>query len=232
MVYITRGRGVFESSGVRLQTVEAGDLFFLFPGVWHRYTPDIKTGWDEQWLGFNGELAERFLNKPFFRRNKPLVRIGIDESLRQMFIGMVNTMIRDPAGAPFSSAGDIIKILGVVQEQLQSMGTNGQLPSFIREAQNQILRQASSRIDFENMAHSLGIGYSSFRHRFKQQTGVSPAQFQNSIRMNRAKDLLSSTELSVSEIAAQCGFETVYYFSRHFTQKMGITPSAYRKQSR
>jgi len=232
MVYITRGRGMFEAKGVRLQLVEAGDLFFLFPGVWHRYKPDLKTGWDEQWFGFNGELAERFLNKPFVRREKPIVRIGVDESLRQRFIEMVNTMIRNPAGAPFSSAGDIIKILGIVQEKTQSMGTHGRLSGFIREAQNQILRQASSRIDFENMAERLGIGYSSFRHRFKQQTGVSPAQFQNSIRMNHAKDLLSSTELSVSEIATHCGFENIYYFSRHFTQKMGLTPSAYRNRSR
>ncbi len=232
MVYITRGRGVFEAKGVRLQSVEAGDLFFLFPGVWHRYTPDIKTGWDEQWLGFNGELAERLLSKPLVNRNKPIVRIGVDESLRQRFIGMVNTMIRDPAGAPFSSAGDIIKILGLVQEHILNMGVHGRLSSFIREAQNQILRQASLKINFEIMADKLGIGYSSFRHRFKQQTGVSPAQFQNSIRMNRAKDLLASTDLSISEIALQCGFENVYYFSRHFTQKMGMTPSAYRNQSR
>ena len=62
-------------------------------------------------------------------------------------------------------------------------------------------QSATENIDFENLAGSLGICYSTFRHSFKQQTGVSPAQFQNSIRINRAQDLLSSTDLSVSEIA-------------------------------
>lgn len=232
IVYITRGRGIFESRGSRLQSVEAGDLFLLFPGVWHRYTPDAKSGWDEQWLGFNGPLAGRFLNKPFFSAKKPVLRIGLDESLRQRFIDLVNDIIRDPAGTPFSSTGDLIKILGIVLERIQSVGAKGRMSNVIREAQNHILRQASSSIDFESMAQQLGIGYSSFRHRFKQQTGVSPIQFQSSIRLNRAKDLLVSTDLSVSEIATICGFENIYYFSRHFTEKLGIPPTAYRTKTR
>ena len=105
------------------------------------------------------------------------------------------------------------------------------LSGIIREAQNHILMNATVSIDFAHLASALGIGYSTFRHRFKQQTGISPAQFQNSIRINRAQDLLSSTDLSVSEIAAQTGFDTVYYFSRHFKKSTGLTPKAYRAQS-
>lgn len=60
---------------------------------------------------------------------------------------------------------------------------------------------------------------------------IREAQFQNSIRISRAQDLLSSSDLSVSEIAAQTGFDSVYYFSRHFKQSTGLTPKAYRSRS-
>ncbi len=232
MVYLTRGRGVFEARGVRRQNVEAGDVLMLFPGVWHRYTPDAKTGWEEQWIGFGGTLAERLLHTPFFRQKKPVLRVGVDETLCQRFTALINDIEHNPAGAPFSSAGRIIEILGLIQERIKNVGAKGRISVVIREAQNRILRQAAAPIDFVQLARSLRISYTTFRRSFKQQTGVSPAQFQNTILINRARDLLSATDLSVSEVAMKSGFDTVYYFSRLFTKKTGLTPSAYRTQSR
>ncbi len=232
VVYITRGRGTFEARGAGRRAIEAGDVFVLFPGVWHRYSPDPSTGWDEQWVGFNGDLTARPMLAPFFNPKKPVLRIGVDEALRQRFVALVNRVGQDPAGTPFSNAGEILVILGLIQERTRSVGAKGRVSGLIREAQNHILMNATGTIDFAHLASALGIGYTTFRHRFKQQTGISPAQFQNSIRISRAQDLLSSTDLSVSEIAAQTGFETVYYFSRHFKKSAGLTPKAYRARSR
>jgi len=232
VIYITRGRGTFEARGAGRRAIGAGDVFVLFPGVWHRYTPDPETGWDEQWIGFNGELAERLLRAPFVNRKDPVLRIGVDEALRQRFIALVNRVGQDPAGAPFSNAGEILVILGQIQERVRNVGAKGRITGLIREAQNHILMNATGTIDFAHLASTLCLGYSTFRHRFKQQTGSSPAQFQNSIRISRAQDLLSSTDLSVCEIAAQAGFDTVYYFSRHFKKSTGLAPKAYRRKAR
>lgn len=232
VVYITRGRGVFEAKGVRRQAIETGDVFVLFPGVWHRYAPDPKTGWDEQWIGFSGPLAERLLHAPFFRHSKPVLRIGAEDSLRRRFIELVDAVERNPAGAPFSSAGDILKIVGLIQERIRPVGASGRISGLIREAQNRILEQAAHALDFEALAREFGVSYTTFRRRFRQQTGVAPAQFQNTIRINRARDLLSSTEFSVTEIAEQTGFDTVFYFSRVFKKKTGLTPKAFRDHAR
>ena len=232
IVYITRGGGAFEAKGVRRQTLEAGDVFLLFPGVWHRYAPDPHTGWDEQWIGFNGALADRLFAAPFFNKKKPALKIGVDEALRQHFIALVHDIEHNPAGMPFSSAGRILEILGLIHERTQNIGANGRISGIVREAQNQLLLQAAKPIDFARLASELGVSYTTFRRSFKQQTGVSPAHFQNTIRINRACDLLATTELSVSEIAEQTGFESVYYFSRSFKKKTRQTPSAFRLKSR
>lgn len=228
VVYITHGRGSFETRESGRHTIEAGDVFVLFPGVWHRYTPDAKTGWDEQWVGFNGSTAIRLLQKPFINQKKPVLRIGLDVALQQRFIAVVNKVDRDPAGAPFSNAGEILVILGLIQERLRNVGTQGQVSDIIRQAQNYILMHVSEPISFSRLADELGVGYSTFRHRFKVQVGISPIQFQNSIRINRAQDLLTSSDLSVSEIATLTGFATIYYFSRLFKNKTGLTPKAFR----
>lgn len=231
VVYITRGRGVFEARGVRRQAIEAGDVFVLYPGVWHRYAPDPDTGWDEQWIGFSGALAERLLRTPFFGPRRPVLRIGADEALRQRFLALVGETERDPAGAPFSSAGRLLEILGLVQERIQNVGGAGRISGVVREAQNRILQRAAGDIDFAALARELGVSYTTFRRSFRQQTGAAPAQFQSAIRLNRARDLLASTELTVSEIASQTGFETVFYFSRAFKKKTGLTPKAFRESN-
>jgi len=232
VVYITRGGGVFEAKGVRLQSIQAGDLFVLFPGLWHRYAPDPRTGWDEQWIGLNGEIAKRLLKAPFFQPKRPILRIGADEDLRLRFRSLVEAVERTPAGVPFSITGDVLKILGLIQERSRGVGAAGSLSAVVREAQNRILRQAEQDIDFPALARALGTSYTSFRRAFKQQTGLAPAQFQSEIRLNRACDLLASTERSVTEIADLTGFDTVFYFSRAFKKKTGATPKSYRTQAR
>ena len=46
LIYITRGQGTFKTEGERTWRVGAGDIFMLFPDVWHWYVPDKETGWD------------------------------------------------------------------------------------------------------------------------------------------------------------------------------------------
>ena len=48
--------------------------------------------------------------------------------------------------------------------------------------------------------------------------------------LERAKDLLASTVLTVAEVAEQSGFASVHYLSRLFRQETGLTPTAYRRQ--
>ena len=67
---------------------------------------------------------------------------------------------------------------------------------------------------------------------FKKRVGVSPMQYVMLSRLNHAKVQLSQTELSVMEIAAQCGYGDVSNFVRRFRQQMGVTPLQYRKGKR
>jgi AraC-like DNA-binding protein len=64
----------------------------------------------------------------------------------------------------------------------------------------------------------------------KKHTGMTPLQYQQHIRMERAKQMLAHTMTSIQEIAYEVGYEHSSYFIRIFRSKEGITPGAYRER--
>lgn len=67
-------------------------------------------------------------------------------------------------------------------------------------------------------------------HQFKEDIGLSPIEYLNSVRFKEAKTLLETTDLTISEIARFNGFSSQSFFSQAFKRETNMTPSAYRKQ--
>ena len=87
----------------------------------------------------------------------------------------------------------------------------------------------SADIDISNYAASLHMSTCWFIRSFKQYVGVPPCKYLTSIRINKAKELLESTDCPVSEIGSIIGYENPLYFSRIFKKQTGLSPAAYRK---
>ena len=79
-------------------------------------------------------------------------------------------------------------------------------------------------------AEEAGISENYLSRLVKQSTGRSVGAWIDIVRIQRAKRLLSSTDLSIIDIAASVGVEDQSYFSRLFKKETGITPSAFRKR--
>ena len=71
-----------------------------------------------------------------------------------------------------------------------------------------------------------------FRKLFKECYGVSPGQYLLRIKIDKAKQLLCTEQLTVTEISAVCGYSNVYHFCEIFKKKTGMTPTEYRKKKR
>lgn len=84
--------------------------------------------------------------------------------------------------------------------------------------------------DIDAMASEAGMSRSGFQHLYKKMFGVSVMTDVINGRIDRAKRLLSSTNLTVKEIAERCGYKNEYNFMRQFKEKTGKTPTEYRKQ--
>jgi AraC-like DNA-binding protein len=78
----------------------------------------------------------------------------------------------------------------------------------------------------------LGVSYSSFRRAFRKETGLSPWQYLMSVRLNRARRLLSSRGTKLESVAAAVGFSSAFHLSAAFKKAYGVSPGNWRKQDR
>lgn len=67
---------------------------------------------------------------------------------------------------------------------------------------------------------------------FKKQEGVTILQYINDLKLAKAKQMLSGTDMQIKEIATKLGFTSAGYFGRFFKSKLGVTPNVYRDQKR
>ena len=80
------------------------------------------------------------------------------------------------------------------------------------------------------LAEKFNLSESHFRKLFKGFTGLSPVEYRNGLRIERAKELLSRNTVSVSEVALAVGIEDQFYFSRIFKESEGVSPLRYKKR--
>jgi AraC-like DNA-binding protein len=95
---------------------------------------------------------------------------------------------------------------------------NEKLESMLRD---QALLQTSS---ITKMAHESGMSLSRFQRTVKRLTGRSPIDYMNYVRLTRARQMLATRAGTVSDIAYQCGFNSVAYFCKQFKREFGQTP--------
>lgn len=231
VVYITKGTGTFESNSQTKRIVHAGDALLLFPNEWHCYQPSPETGWSEYWVGFRGREATRIMNA-FFSPEDPICKVGQVDALIQHFEQILH-WLRQPVSAkeqilashlPLTLA--ILKSGALTSDSSQSK--DGEL---VIQAKATMLENLSTYTDLEALASDLGVSYSRFRFAFKAQTGYSPREFENTIKLNRARDLLLREQRSITETAHELGYSSVYYFSRAFKKQFGRSPKTWLDDS-
>lgn len=83
-------------------------------------------------------------------------------------------------------------------------------------------------ITLAEIAASAGLSPFHFSREFKRATGVSPHQYLIRLRLERARDLLASTDLPIAEVALRSGFASQSHFTRYFRKLTATTPRAYR----
>lgn len=104
--------------------------------------------------------------------------------------------------------------------------------TFVNKFKNLVYRNISNP-DFkiDNEIKKLGYHPDYFRRCFKKVTGMTPINYLTMLRINQAKVLLEqSSFISISAVAANCGFNDSFYFSTCFKKLSGISPKEYRNK--
>ena len=101
-----------------------------------------------------------------------------------------------------------------------------------RRTMDYIDANLSEDVTLNDLASIAGISRTSFIRRFNASMHVSPGRFLLQKRIERAQDLLATSEMSISDIAMACGFSSPSHLSVAFRRATGITPSVFRRHQR
>lgn len=234
LVYITKGKGTFSSESTPEQEISKGQLLVLFPDEWHTYAPSTKTGWNEYYIGFEGEIANMLMRENFLTKEKQVLDIGINEELVSLFRRALEIAEADRTASQQYLSGIAMHIIGcllsITQNKLYEEMDNA--AQKIESAKIIMQENICKEIDAEELSAKLGLSYSWFRKVFKEYTGYSPAKYFQELKLRKAKQLLIESPLTIKEICYQLNYTSTEHFFTVFKKQTGYTPTEYRNIGR
>jgi transcriptional regulator GlxA family with amidase domain len=111
-----------------------------------------------------------------------------------------------------------------------SVGLQGQaaLRPGIRELQEWMVDNLDDELSVASLAERCFMSQRNFARVFKRETGQTPSAYVESLRLERARTLLETTDLQLEEVSRRCGFGTVETLRRAFGRRLRVSPSDYR----
>ncbi len=222
LLYLCEGCGHFLRDGV-WEKVPSGSLILYPPHEPQVYTYLAEENPEIYWIHFSGSDIPSLLSSFQIRDS----HIGIHPALKQVFEEIILELqlhkfrFQDVAGADFHRLLALFNRFMHVQDSAQT--DNSPIDRLI----TQLHRHYMDDWDIRAMADFCHLGVDHFSHRFKDTVGVSPVRFLTGLRVERAKELLLTESLSVSEVARLVGYQDPLYFSRVFKKFTGISPGMF-----
>lgn len=226
--FIESGRCTFEDNGVT-RVAEAGSLLLHFPNVRQHYAFQKADATHLMWAHFSGSSCSML--DAIQSETTVHVKLTDPKDFKRVFDRMIAANNVRKAHYDTVCGGYLTVLLGMVLRSVseQSAESNGYGYARLLGVINDMNLAFERPLDLKKYAEMCFVSVSRFMHIFKNYTGLSPLRFQLKIRMERAVEMLTYTDLSVGEIAARVGYTDCSYFCRVFKKMTGRTPLSYRK---
>lgn len=231
LLYIADGLARFQING-KMYNLEKGNCVLYYPSQPQYYYYFLEDQPDIYWVHFSCKEENDFLHKTGWGKDN-IKYVGVRNSYAQIFDSMIQELqLKQPY------VEEELQLL--MQQLLLKMGRNQIRQKTIFENYNKEVEEAlrvfhlAPEHDFtiKEFTKERGLNYYRFIDTFTHYVGISPRQYIINIRMTIAKDLMTNSLFSVSEVAQLTGYENPLYFSRLFKKTWGMSPTAYREQNR
>ena len=218
----------------KVYTIQAGQAFLICPGEKTVYQADQKDPWHYMWVGFHGLLAKEMMQRAGFSPEQPVITCPNIARLTDIMDHLLQTKelsfendIRRTGYLYLLIAALISGNTGPEKRISEDQDTENQ---YVKAAVNLLINSPDPHIKVSDIADTIGISRGYLTSIFKKQMGVSPQEFQMNFRMERAGNLLRSTDNPVGTIAAELGYTDTMSFSKSFRRHFGASPTEYREQ--
>lgn len=234
MHFILDGKGILEINNTSYKLTQ-GQIFLIPPNTISRYYADNDFPWTYAFISFQGNKAEQYLRQAGFSQT----RYARDCVLPPE---QYADIIRDMLGThqltitnELRRVSQLFALFSLLTETNRSSDQEQPYYDYLPEtyfeyALQYVQLNYDKNMRIQDIADYIGITRSYLFHLFNKKLKLSPQKYLLNYRINKAKELLSSTDILVKDIAHDVGYEDSLAFSKVFHNATGVSPSAYRKQ--
>ncbi|HOJ10785.1 MAG TPA: helix-turn-helix domain-containing protein [Clostridiales bacterium] len=239
MFFIRKGECIMHVAG-KEYTADENEVYFCPPEIVHGMiaqgniplsTIEVKfTVLDKNFAEKLSELDYRVKCKPhnMYLKLEELVMEGLHKPV--LYKEIVNTgftrvlleLMRNEEN-PFSINIDRVKnsMNNEIKDKEGSSFVLGKVLDYMN-------RMYAEDITLQNLADVGAVSSAHLNKLFRSTFNISPMQYINNMRLDKAKELMMYSDFNISQISELVGFESIHYFSRYFKKKEGISPSEFR----
>ncbi|SFE94834.1 AraC family transcriptional regulator [Trichococcus pasteurii] len=209
----------------------AGDFFLIRPNELVDYEADAQDPWEYYWIGFSGTKVKEILHTNGIGAKDYIGQVGAQKELQEKFERFMQSDFFDDSQKLANQAHfcDIFSSFKIPGEN-RGMGvhvsrTKKYSEAFLLYVENNYYRED---LTIEEIAKSMYLHPAYFSQVIKEELGLTALKYLNLYRMNKASQLLKTTELSVEQIASAVGYQNRHSFTRAFKNRFQSSPTRYK----
>lgn len=218
--FVESGAGAIVFDGVR-HLVSEGDSYFLQTGKSQYYYADSEHPWKKYFVNIRGRLLESLIDGYGLRGCAYFPGLNIKHELMDI-IKLAKDSEKD-------HTRQLIAILNIIFEKMRN-SLNGETVDPAHKMKDFLDMKVSGSFGMEELCEYISLSNSQAIRVFKKKFGITPYAYFIEQKIRLAKNMLANTNLSIKEIAYNLSFTDAYYFSNAFKDKVGMSPSLYRKR--
>ena len=230
LIHCIGGRGWCRVDS-RTWPIGEGQAVFLPPGLPHSYGADRRAPWSIHWIHFTGQRTDAYLQALGVGARQPLLNLADSAALVAAFEQIYALLqLGYTESNLLMLSTQVAHYLALFRTHQRASYRKGRL------AEEKILQSLAfmrahleQPLSLETLAALVHMSVPHYCALFKRQTNTSPILFLIRLKMQRACELLSGTDVPVAAIGRQVGYRDPFYFCRVFKKTIGVPPTDYRR---
>ncbi len=211
--------------------IKPGDFFWIDCNEHQDYRTAKEPGhWHVLWIHFYGGGAANYYQLfQQLNRESPVGHLSDVRKAKQI-MELILQLYDDSSGqikVDIQGANLLTQLLSLFLESISSPSTP-RLPQTISSIRDYLFEHYNQNITLDTLSAQFNISKFYLLRTFQHHLGLSPNDYLQNIRVTKAKELLRTTEHSISMVANSVGFESTSYFISVFKKQEGVTPLKYR----